>query len=498
MQHRAQWILALTIGLLAVGGCTRYVRTETAAGRQSEPFQVRKGGGSDRAAPAARDSTAATRASAPPPALGEASTLQDYLAYAALNNPGLEAAFNEWRAAVERVPQVAALPDPRFMYRYYIREVETRVGPQRQSFGLSQTFPWFGKLALRGDVAAEAARAARQRYEERKLALFYRVKEAYYEYYYLRRAIDVVRENRDLLTYLEGVARTRYKAAAAGHPDVIRAQVELGKLDDRLRTLQDLREPIIARLNAALNRPVKAMLPWPSAPPLEAVDAADEQMLAWLRDASPELRALEYEIASRDRAIDLAKKAYYPDVTLGADFIDTRDAVMAGTPDSGKDPVVVGVSVNLPIWLEKYAAGVREAEARYWAALKARADRENTLSSELKMVLYRFRDAERKVDLYRDTLVPKAQQSLKATEAAFRAGKATFTDLVDAERVLLEFELSHERALTNHAQRLAELEMLIGRDLPRASGGQPKKSAPAETEPEQDESEHEPVEGEKP
>jgi outer membrane protein TolC len=112
------------------------------------------------------------------------------------------------------------------------------------------------------------------------------------------------------------------------------------------------------------------------------------------------------------------------------------------------------------------------------------------------MVLYRFRDAERKVDLYRDTLVPKAEQSLKATETAFRAGKATFTDLVDAERVLLEFELSHERALASHAQRLAELEMLIGRDLPRAPAGQPEKSVPAEKEPAQDKSEREPVEGE--
>ncbi|MFO7919287.1 MAG: TolC family protein, partial [Nioella sp.] len=103
-----------------------------------------------------------------------------------------------------------------------------------------------------------------------------------------------------------------------------------------------------------------------------------------------------------------------------------RDPAVVAVNPAGKVPVpvVVGVSVNLPVWLDKYAAGVREAEARYWAALKARAERENTLSSELKMVLYRFRDAQRKVDLYGDTLVPKAQQSLKATEAAFRAGKA--------------------------------------------------------------------------
>ncbi|HUU58589.1 MAG TPA: hypothetical protein VMZ50_03520, partial [Phycisphaerae bacterium] len=93
--------------------------------------------------------SAAARYSQPetePPELTEESTLSDYLAYAALTNPALEPAFNRWKAALERVPQVRALPDPRFTYRYYIREVETRVGAQRQSFGIAQTLPWLGKL----------------------------------------------------------------------------------------------------------------------------------------------------------------------------------------------------------------------------------------------------------------------------------------------------------------------------------------------------------------
>ena len=116
-----------------------------------------------------------------PVTLSPDATLADYLAYAALNNPGLEAAFNHWKAAVERVPQVTSLPDPRFTYKYFIREVETRVGPQKQSLGLSQMFPWFGKLELRGSVAAEAARAAKQQYENEKIKLFFEVKDAFYE-----------------------------------------------------------------------------------------------------------------------------------------------------------------------------------------------------------------------------------------------------------------------------------------------------------------------------
>jgi outer membrane protein TolC len=402
------------------------------------------------------------------PVLTGDSALSDYLAYAALNNPGLEAAFNRWKAALERVPQVRSLPDPRFNYAYFIQEVETRVGPQEHKVGLAQMFPWFGKLELRGDVALEAANAERQRYEAAKLELFYRVKKAYFEYYHVGRAIAITDENVQLLAYLEGVARAKYKAGAPTHAAVIKAQVELGKLEERARALRDLAGPVAAQLNAALNRRSDAALPLPAAIPEEEVEFTDQQLYSRLKEGNPELKTID-SVAARDRAaVDLAQKGYFPDITVGLDYVDTDSALMPGTEDSGKDPVVGMISVNLPIWRDKYRAAEREARARYDASLKERSNRENSLMASLEMALYGFRDAERKIDLYRDTLIPKANQSLKVTQQAYEAGSADFLDLIDAQRVLLEFELSYERALTNRAQRLAEIEMLVGADVPRA------------------------------
>ncbi len=405
--------------------------------------------------------------------LTDESSLPDYLTYAALKNPALEAAFNKWLAATERVPQVKALPDPRFTYRYFIEEVETRVGAQRQSFELAQTFPWFGKLALRGDAASEAANVAKQQFEQQKLLLFYQVADAYYELYFLGRAIAIVTENRDLLIHFESVARTRYKVGAGSHPDVIRAQVETGKLEDRLRSLQALRHPIVARLNAALNRPPAAPLPWPGEVAATPTDFTDEQLVNWLAESNPQLKALDAEIARREHRLALARKDYFPDVTLGVGYIDTNNSTGGRHPsDDGEDPIIAMVSVNLPIWRDKLAAGVREARHLRLSAVSARANRLNTLNSELSMAIFRFRDAERKINLYRDTLVPKARQSIKAMEASFRAGKGSFLDLVDAERILLEFELAYERALAHRMQRLAELEKLVGKKLPLAGNQQ--------------------------
>ena len=401
------------------------------------------------------------------PELTAKSGLSDYLGYAALNNPGLEAAFNRFKAAVDQVPQVKSLPDPRFNYKYFIEEVETRVGPQQQSLGISQLFPWFGKLELRGNIAAQAANAARQRYEAAKLKLFFEVKDAYYEYYYLTKSIAITKENVSLIKHLESVAQSRYKAAAGTHPDVIRAQVEMGKLEDRYRTLLDFQQPIVARLNSALNRPIEADIPSPTEIKFDEVNLADKELLAKLITENPELKALDFEIAQNKKSIELAKKDYYPDFTLGLNVIDTDDSPVGNPSSNGNDPVIASVSVNIPLWREKYAAGVRQARSRYYAARGQRRQKANSLSSQLKMTLYSFRDAERKIDLYRDALLPKAKESLKVTESGFRAAKGSFTDIIDAQRILLEFALLYERALADRSQSLAKLEMLVGREIRR-------------------------------
>jgi outer membrane protein TolC len=403
----------------------------------------------------------------PPIELNDNSTLEDYLAYAALNNPGLKSAFLKWKAALEKIPQVKSLPDPRFTYGYFIQEVETRVGPQRHKFGLSQVFPWFGKLKLRGTAAGEAAQAERERYEAAKLKLFYNVKEPYYEYEYLGHAIAVTEENLKLVQNLENIAQTWYAVGSASHADLVRAQVELGKLEDRLRTLIEMREPIVAKLNAALNNPPDTSLPWPQKTEKEEVFLTEEGLLTWIKENNPELKAVE-SMASKEKVnMDLARKNYFPDMRLGIDTIETGEALQPDTPDSGKDPVILSFSINLPIWWNKYKAGEREALARYKGFLEERTNRENRLIAEVKWALYKYQDAERKIDLYQNALIPKAEQSFSVTLQSYQTGEGTFSDLIDTVRTLLEFQLSYERAVADRVQRLAELEMLVGKEFPR-------------------------------
>ena len=134
-------------------------------------------------------------------------------------------------------------------------------------------------------------------------------------------------------------------------------------------------------------------------------------------------------------------------------------------PESGKDPWGLSVSMNLPIWFGKNKAKKNEARARYRAATERYAETENQLTSLVELKLFEYDDALRKVQLYRDGLVPKAEQSLNAFYTAYQAGEADFLSVLDAQRQLLEFQLQYERSLTNLAKGKAELEVLTGTEL---------------------------------
>ena len=396
----------------------------------------------------------------------ENSTLYDLLAAAALNNPGLMAAFERWQAALARVPQVKALPNPQISFAYFIREIETRVGPQQQKIGIMQMFPWFGKLKLKGNAAVEAANAEKHKYANLKLNLFYRVKEAYFDYYYITRRIAILKENAQLLEQLESVIEAKYRTGTTLYANLVRIQVERDKLENRLKSAVDVLEPVKAKLNTALNRSLNAPLPIPKEIPAEpeSLELSRDRLIELLTKNNPGLKSIDFMAAKEQINIKLAKKNYYPDFSIGVDYMITGDARMPGVLDSGKDPAAAMVSLQLPIWFKKNKARVKEANNRYRAVLNQKKEVENNLLARLEMVFFKYRDAVRKMALYKKLLIPRANQALEVTRSAFETGKANFTDFIDSQRMLLTFQLEYEEAVTWRVQRLAELEMLTGED----------------------------------
>jgi len=395
-------------------------------------------------------------------------TLQDYLRYASLNNAELKAKFHQWKAAIEQIPQAKSLPDPKFTYGYFIEEVETKVGPQRQKFEIMQTFPWFGVIEARGDRAAAKAKAAHKRYQAKKLELFQEVKYAFYEYTYLAKAIEITKQNLELITHFEEIARSRYTTAITSHPDIIRAQIELAVLEDRLESLKELKPAITAKLNSILNRPASSDLPWPEPPQYQQVSIDFPQLYEMIIQNNPDLQAMDYEIEAARNTEKLAKKKSFPHFGIGVGYIDTAHARASGVDDSGKDPIIGMVSLTLPIWADNYKAAQRQARAQLHQKTHEKTQMENTLAAKAQQLLYEFEDSNRKVKLYRNVIIAKAKEMLVVSDTAYQTGTIDFLSLIDAQRMLLRYELFYERRLAENAQKLAKIEMLAGTQLPIA------------------------------
>jgi outer membrane protein, heavy metal efflux system len=398
--------------------------------------------------------------------LPEGSGLDELVQRALERNPEVGAAYHRWRASLERVPQARTLPDPQLGLGFVFDEVDRNSEYMGERYSISQMLPWFGKLGLQGDIAMQEAEADARRYEAARLAAVAEVTSAWFEYAWLREAKATARENLELMMRLESVARAMYRTGEAGLSDLTRAQVELGRLDDQHRSLSDMLGPAAAALNAVLGRPAHAALPAPEAPSRQSVPALqerdDETWLADAREHNPDLAAYRHGIERERQSVALARREYFPDLMLGLEYERGTGTRMARMDGGGRDMLMGMISINVPIRRGSLEAGVNEARARLAAAGREAHAREAALEMELKTALFAWREGTRRLQLYGGTLLPTARQSLAVTESAYRAGEAGFSDLIDAQRVLLEFQLAHERAAADRAIAQARILALAG------------------------------------
>ena len=391
------------------------------------------------------------------PNLDEKSTLSDYLNYAALNNSGLKAAFNNWKAAIEQIPQAKALPDPELEYGKYVRQSDMQMN---QMAGIMQKLHWFGKIEAGTDVAYANAHAAEQEFIAAKLELYKQVKNEFHEFLYLKEAIDIAEQNLELVKHFEQVARTKYVTATGTHPDIIRAQIELAKLDEILVSLRELKKPQTARLNALLNRPAETDLDWPQKQAFVKLNMDYSRLVELLKEKNPKLANLDWMIESAKSEMKLAQKNFYPDTGIGMEW--TQFEKSGGM--SGRDSVAVIFQMNLPFWRDSYKAAERQARANVISAAQQKKDAENNLAAQAASVLYELEESQRKINLYQ-SIIPNVEQLINASESAYRAGTVDFLSLLDSQRMLLQYKLDYQRVLTDNQQRLAELEMLAGGEI---------------------------------
>ena len=399
----------------------------------------------------------------------EVHSLDELIDHAVENHPSVQAAAARWHAARHRIVQAGTLPEPELTYRIGVEQIDTDQSPIGHTVGISQMFPWFGTLERAMEVRSAEARAAAQRYVQQQLRVVGAIKTAWAEYVYLARAAEVFREQIALLNQLEPTVRANVRTGGAGQRDLVRIEAEIDRVENDLRDAQEMIVAAAAQVNAAAGR--RATAPLLSGDDASRLENSPGQrvtddtvaLLGLLARMNPELERLRHELAARRHEKQLAEKQYYPDIMLGVEYgIDTSRR-MARMMGGGSDMLMGMIGLRLPLWRDSYEAGVREAMAEWGATLRELDDRQNTLEAELKMTIYAMRDAQRRKELFGDRLRIRAEQVLQSTRAAYRAGEATFTDLIEAQRELLEFELATHRAEADRFKAIATLEEIVGR-----------------------------------
>ena len=381
-------------------------------------------------------------------------------------NAEIAAARARWRAAVERYPQATALPDPAVTYGYYGESVETRVGPQRHRFGVSQAFPFPGTLQAAGSVALRQAAIQKLAYEKALRDFAVDLRLSYHELVYLQGAAAITRRNQELLTQILKVATTRHATGAATLNDVLKAQSQLAQLSYDLVLARELQEVEKAKIRALLDLPSSTPLGPAETPRLSSFGlSADEVEEAALAGRQELLMAAE-EVEKAAAEARLAAFRTRPAFSLSAMTIETGEADMHDTEDSGKDPWLVGVGVSVPLWASSNRSRRREAELGRLAAAEDRRALESRTKAEVRSVYFRLQNARRLIELYDGSLLPQAEQAM-ATSAAWQQDRPTkdISGLLETQTTWLSFSLARLRAVADYQQVLARLERLAGRPL---------------------------------
>ena len=399
-------------------------------------------------------------------AAGEMLRLQPLIQEALAVNPEIRAEEKRWDAARQRPPQEGSLDDP--MLTFEIENLPTRSFGFTQDdmtmkkLGISQAFPFFGKLGLRSEVAQREANAVSQGYLDKRNEIVRRVKELFYERYALERSLDIVENNRELLKQFVKIAETKYSVGKGVQQDVLRAQVELSKLLDEQIRLEQTHQAAGARLNAILNRSPQTPLGRTEEVSKGEAPTQLEELQAKALENRPLLKGLQEEIERSKAANALARKRYFPDLTMSLGYAFREDSAVTRRSDFFS----AGVSINIPLYFRtKQDRQVAETSALINSAREQYQAARNEVVSMVKELMADIEKGRKLIDLLETGLIPQARLSLDSAVAGYQVGKVDFLTLLDNRLTLFNFEKEYYRTMGEYQISLARLEWAIGASL---------------------------------
>jgi cobalt-zinc-cadmium efflux system outer membrane protein len=393
-------------------------------------------------------------------------TLEDIETAATANNPEVRVMEQRVVLAKAAVIPAAGFDDPQFMYWAWGTPLlqPWNVNQTQHMFMFSQTIPGSGKRELRYEAASQGVDVAEAELDSRKLDIASRVRAAFYD---LLRNNDELRLHDQQIALAEqavAAARIKYTVGRVPQQDVLKAQIGLTKLAEHLTMFIQDGDLTRARLNTLMGRdpaaPLEVEGDYENPSGLPSIAELQQTAL----DHRPELKAIETAVRQGETKVRLSEKNYKPDVTLTGGYM----LMPAGSVN--RNGYIAEISLNLP-WLNRsrHDAEIQEAQSQANAVRSELQTQRAMIFEEIQEAFIRANSAARLVELYRDTLRPQAQATLRSASAAYQTDETDFLNLIDSQNTALDVEYSYYRSLSDFDSRVADLEHAIGMNLPRKS-----------------------------
>jgi outer membrane protein TolC len=444
-----------------------------------------------------------------------AQTLDEYLKIAAENNPGLKSKFYSYQASLEKGTQVSSLPDPQLTFGIFIEPMQRFMGNQVADISVMQMFPWFGTLGAAEDEAAAMAKAKYEEFNEAKTMLFYEVKATYYSLYLLQKEISITEENIEILKTLEQIAISRLKSGestssnnssgsgmekdkssvtsgssgmsgmniqgqttsgssnrsqdmsstnqmsgGSGMVDVLRVQIEMNELKNKLALLNDTKQPLLTQFNKLLNRQLNEFVNIPDSVSPSPLPASIAEMPDSIRLNNPMILMLQREEQAFLFQREMNKKMGFPMIGLGLQYSIFQQR--PGNMMEAQNMIMPMITFSLPIWRGKYNGAIKEAELLHQSTGLRKEETSNQLMFSYEEALKDFRDAERRNELYQQQ-TKLAQQVLDILLVQYTTAGSDFEEVLRIQQQLLDYRLRGLDAVVDQNISAAMLERLMGR-----------------------------------
>jgi len=389
--------------------------------------------------------------------------LPDMIREALKNNPEIHVAEARANAALHKIPQATSLADPMFMTGYenegtdnlytFNREIKGMPADSRWMFSLSQMFPYPGKLALKGEMAARDAESLKAMAAATRLATEVRVKELYHDLFLAYANIDLLKDQATLFSRLEDAALARYAAGMAPQQEVLMAQTEKYMLLEREEMEKQKIQSLKAMLNAASGRDALSPLGRPEKPQDSVRNYRLEELIRMSYERYPMIKAREKMASAAETKIRMAKKEYYPDFTIGATYF----ARSPQFPDMWN----LTATVNVPIFYKtKQREGVLEAEVSHLGAVKDVEAAKLMVSAALRDNYAMLKTAESLMTLNREGLIPRAYRDFESALAGYVTGKSEAIAAIASLKSIIDYEFLYWRQFADMHKAAARLEGL--------------------------------------